>query len=61
MIPKLVMQLMQYERPVINGDCSIIQMNELAILMENKNTLNDLVHYLKKYLSEFDKKFTNFL
>ncbi|CAN1531196.1 WcaG Nucleoside-diphosphate-sugar epimerases [Flavobacteriaceae bacterium] len=79
-IPKFVMQLMQYESPVINGDGNysrdftyidnVIQMNELAMLTENKNalntvfntafgdrnTLNDLVHYLKKYLSEFDEK-----
>lgn len=79
-IPKFVMQLMQYESPVINGDGNysrdftyidnVIQMNELAMLTENKNalntvfntafgdrnSLNDLVHYLKKYLSEFDEK-----
>ncbi len=79
-IPKFVMQLMQYESPVINGDGNysrdftyidnVIQMNELAMLTENKkalntvfntafgdrNTLNDLVYFLKKYLSEFDEK-----
>jgi UDP-N-acetylglucosamine 4-epimerase len=79
-IPKFVMQFMQYKSPVINGDGNysrdftyidnVIQMNELAMLTENKNalntvfntafgdrnTLNDLVHYLKKYLSEFDEK-----
>ena len=79
-IPKFVMQLMQHESPVINGDGNysrdftyidnVIQMNELAMLTENaaalntvfntafgdRNTLNDLVHYLKKYLSEFDSK-----
>lgn len=49
---------------------NVIQMNELAMLTENpeaintvyntavgdRTTLNDLVGYLKKYLSEFDKK-----
>ena len=79
-IPKFVMQLMQHESPVINGDGNysrdftyidnVIQMNELAMLTDNaaalntvfntafgdRNTLNDLVHYLKKYLSEFDSK-----
>lgn len=47
---------------------NVIQMNELAMLTENpkalntiyntaygdRNTLNNLVHYLKKYLSEYD-------
>ncbi|HTO14689.1 MAG TPA: SDR family oxidoreductase [Edaphocola sp.] len=47
---------------------NVIQMNELAMFTDNKDalntvfntavgdrtTLNDLVHYLKKYLSEFD-------
>lgn len=79
-IPKFVMQLMNYESPVINGDGNysrdftyidnVIQMNALAISSENpeaintvyntafgdRNTLNDLVGYLKKYLSEFDPK-----
>ena len=49
---------------------NVIQMNELAMTSENpeaintvyntafgdRNTLNDLVGYLKKYLSEFDSK-----
>ncbi|CAC9976426.1 SDR family oxidoreductase [Flavobacterium panici] len=49
---------------------NVIQMNELAITTQNqsafntvyntafgdRNTLNDLVKYLKKYLSEFDPK-----
>ncbi|SEO50653.1 UDP-N-acetylglucosamine 4-epimerase [Flavobacterium sp. CF108] len=49
---------------------NVIQMNELAITTQNqfacntvyntafgdRNTLNDLVKYLKKYLSEFDSK-----
>jgi UDP-N-acetylglucosamine 4-epimerase len=49
---------------------NVIQMNELAITSQNpeavntvyntafgdRNTLNDLVGYLKKYLSEFDSK-----
>ena len=79
-IPKFVMQLMNYESPVINGDGNysrdftyidnVIQMNELAMTSQNpqaintvyntafgdRNTLNDLVSYLKKYLAEFDSK-----
>lgn len=79
-IPKFVMQLMNYESPVINGDGNysrdftyidnVIQMNELAMTSQNpqaintvyntafgdRNTLNDLVGYLKKYLTEFDSK-----
>lgn len=79
-IPKFVIQLMQHESPVINGDGNhsrdftyidnVIQMNELAITTTNpkaintvyntafgdRNTLNDLVKYLKEYLSEFDPK-----
>ena len=52
---------------------NIIQMNELAITTQNLNavntvyntafgdrtTLNDMVHYLKKYLSEFDSSIAN--
>lgn len=79
-IPKFVMQLMNYESPVINGDGNysrdftyidnVIQMNALAISSNNseaintvyntafgdRNTLNDLIRYLKKYLTEFDPK-----
>lgn len=79
-IPKFVMQFMNYESPVINGDGNysrdftyidnVIQMNELAVTSQNpdsintvyntafgdRNTLNDLVGYLKKYLAEFDQK-----
>jgi UDP-N-acetylglucosamine 4-epimerase len=79
-IPKFVMQLMNYESPVINGDGNysrdftyidnVVQMNELALKCQNsesvntvyntafgdRNTLNDLVQYLKEYLSEFDSK-----
>ena len=79
-IPKFVMQLMNYESPVINGDGNysrdftyidnVIQMNALAISANDpnavntvyntafgdRNTLNDLVGYLKKYLTEFDSK-----
>lgn len=79
-IPKFVMQLMNYESPVINGDGNysrdftyidnVIQMNELAMISQNqdaintvyntafgdRNTLNDLIGYLKKYLAEFDPK-----
>lgn len=79
-IPKFVLQLLNHESPIINGDGNfsrdftyidnVIQMNELAMLTENpvavntvyntafgdRNTLNDLVKYLKLYLSEFDEK-----
>jgi len=79
-IPKFVMQFMNYESPIINGDGNysrdftyidnVIQMNELAMTSQNpeavnsvyntafgdRNTLNDLVQYLKEYLSEFDPK-----
>lgn len=82
-IPKFVMQLMNYESPVINGDGNysrdftyienVIQMNELAMTSQNpeaintvyntafgdRNTLNDLVGYLKNYLAEFDSKIAN--
>ena len=77
-IPKFVMQLMNYESPIINGDGNysrdftyidnVIQMNALSISTENpdaintvyntaygeRNTLNDLVGFLKEYLSKFD-------
>lgn len=49
-IPKFVMQLMQLESPVINGDGNysrdftyidnVIQMNELALQTENKDAVN---------------------
>ncbi|TDD98792.1 SDR family oxidoreductase [Flavobacterium cellulosilyticum] len=79
-IPKFVMQLMQLESPLINGDGNysrdftyidnVIQMNELAMLTQNpeaintvfntaygdRNTLNDLVFYLKDNLAEYDPK-----
>lgn len=79
-IPKFVMQLMQHESPIINGDGNfsrdftyidnVIQMNELAMLTENpkaintvyntafgdRTTLNDLMQYLKQFLSEYDEK-----
>jgi len=77
-IPKFVMQLMKHESPVINGagDYSrdftyidnVIQMNELAMLTQNKGavntvyntavgdrtTLNELVAHLKEFLKEYD-------
>ncbi|OYU81538.1 MAG: LPS biosynthesis protein WbpP [Flavobacterium sp. BFFFF1] len=77
-IPKFVMQFMNYESPVINGDGNfsrdftyidnVIQMNELAMTTTNpeavntvyntafgdRTTLNDLVGYLKQFLSEHD-------
>lgn len=77
-IPKFVMQLMQHESPVINGDGNysrdftyidnVIKMNELAMDTQNpqaintvyntafgdRNTLNNLIGYLKEFLSEFD-------
>jgi UDP-N-acetylglucosamine 4-epimerase len=79
-IPKFVMQLMNLESPQIKGDGNysrdftyidnVIQMNELAILVEDKeaintvyntaygdrNTLNDLVGYLKQELAVFDPR-----
>jgi len=79
-IPKFVMQLMQLESPIINGDGNysrdftyidnVIQMNELAITAINpeavntvfntaygdRNTLNDLVGYLKEFLSAYDPR-----
>ncbi|OOV29251.1 LPS biosynthesis protein WbpP [Flavobacterium sp. LM5] len=79
-IPKFVMQFMQLESPVINGDGNysrdftyidnVIQMNELAMTTTNpeaintvfntafgdRNTLNDLVGYLKLYLGELDER-----
>ena len=77
-IPLFVKQLMNHQAPTINGDGNysrdftyidnVIQMNELAMLTENKEaintvfntavgdrtTLNDLVRILKKHLSKFD-------
>ena len=82
-IPKFVMQLMNNESPVINGDGNfsrdftyidnVIQMNERAMTSQNpkaintvyntaygdRNTLNDLVGYLKEYLSEYDAKISD--
>jgi UDP-N-acetylglucosamine/UDP-N-acetylgalactosamine 4-epimerase len=79
-IPKFVMQLMNHESPIINGDGNysrdftyidnVIQMNELAIETTNpeaintvyntaygdRNTLNDLVAYLKEFLADYDSK-----
>lgn len=79
-IPKFVIQFMNYERPTINGDGNfsrdftyidnVIQMNELAMLTDNKEaintvyntafgdrtTLNDLIKYLKTELSFYDPK-----
>lgn len=79
-IPKFVMQLMQLESPLINGDGNysrdftyidnVIQMNELAMTTQNpdavntvfntaygdRNTLNDLVGYLKEFLSAHDPR-----
>jgi UDP-N-acetylglucosamine 4-epimerase len=82
-IPLFVKQLMNDESPVINGDGmhsrdftyidNVIQMNELALLTENKEaintvyntavgertTLNELVKLLKQYLSEYDPEIAN--
>ena len=79
-IPKFVMQLMQHESPVINGDGNysrdftyidnVVQMNDLALFTNNpqavntvyntaygeRTTLNELVAYLKEYLSAFDRE-----
>lgn len=77
-IPKFVLQFMKHESPVINGDGNysrdftyidnVVQMNELAMLSQNKDALNtvyntafgdrttlkELVGYLKEFLSEYD-------
>jgi UDP-N-acetylglucosamine 4-epimerase len=82
-IPKFVIQLMNHESPVINGDGSnsrdftyidnVIQMNELAMFTTNPEaintiyntaygdctTLNDLVKYIKEYLTAFDADIAN--
>lgn len=82
-IPLFVKKLLNHEPPVINGDGmhsrdftyidNVIQMNELALLTENKEaintvyntavgertTLNDLVILLKKFLSEYDPEIAN--
>jgi UDP-N-acetylglucosamine 4-epimerase len=82
-IPKFVMQLMQLESPLINGDGNysrdftyidnVIQMNELAMTTQNpeavntvfntaygdRNTLNNLVDYLKEFLSVYDPRIAN--
>ena len=82
-IPKFVMQLMQHQSPIINGDGNysrdftyidnVIQMNELAMTTTqpeaintvfntafgDRNTLNDLVDYLKAYLGEYDESIKN--
>jgi UDP-N-acetylglucosamine/UDP-N-acetylgalactosamine 4-epimerase len=79
-IPKFVMQLMQLESPVINGDGNysrdftyidnVIQMNELAMKTQNpdaintvfntaygdRNTLKDLMGYLKQFLIAYNPK-----
>ena len=79
-IPKFVMQLMQLESPIINGDGNysrdftyidnVIQMNELAMTTQNpaavntvyntaygdRNTLNNLVEYLKEFLAKYDPR-----
>lgn len=79
-IPKFVMQLMQLESPLINGDGNysrdftyidnVIQMNELAMTTNkpdavntvyntaygDRNTLNNLVDYLKEFLSVYDER-----
>lgn len=82
-IPKFVMQLMQLESPILNGDGNysrdftyidnVIQMNELAMTTENqealntvyntaygdRTTLNELLVYLKEYLSRYDERIAN--
>lgn len=82
-IPKFVMQLINGESPIINGDGNysrdftyidnVIQMNELAMTTNNKDavntvyntafgdqtTLNDLVLYLKEFLSEYNSAINN--
>jgi len=82
-IPKFVIQLMQHESPVVNGDGNysrdftyidnVILMNELAMLSQNnealntvyntaygdRTTLNELLTYLKDFLSEYDINIKN--
>ena len=82
-IPKFVMQLMEKQSPIINGDGNfsrdftyidnIIKINELAITTQNnkaintvynaaygdRTTLNEMVFYLKEFLSEFDESIKN--
>ncbi len=82
-IPKFVMQFINHESPVINGDGmfsrdftyidNVIQMNEKALLVENKEalntvyntafgdrtTLNDLINYIKEFLSNYDAAIAN--
>ena len=82
-IPKFVMQLMNGESPIINGDGNysrdftyidnVIKMNELAMTTQNpaavntvyntafgdRTTLNQMVNYLKEYLSDFDSSIKN--
>lgn len=82
-IPLFVKQLINHQSPVVNGDGNysrdftyidnVIQMNELAMLTHNpdslntvyntavgdRTTLNDLLKYLKEYLSEFDEEIRN--
>lgn len=77
-IPKFVMQFMNHESPVINGDGNfsrdftyidnVLQMNYLAVTTTNplavntvyntacgdRTTLNDLVNYLRAFLSMYD-------
>ena len=79
-IPKFVMQFMNYESPIINGGGeysrdftyidNVVLMNLLALTSDNskaqnqiyntafgeRTTLNDLITYLKDYLSELDPK-----
>ena len=79
-IPKFVGQFLNYQSPVINGDGNfsrdftyidnVIQMNELAMLTDNKEavntvyntafgertTLNELVNSLKLFLTAYDAK-----
>ncbi len=79
-IPKFVIQLMNHESPVINGDGeysrdftyidNVILMNLLALTSQKeeslnqvyntafgeRTTLNNLMKYLKEYLSAFDPK-----
>ena len=82
-IPKFVAQFLNHESPVINGDGNfsrdftyidnVIQMNELAMLTENKSaintvyntafgertTLNELVNSLREFLSTYDNEIAN--
>lgn len=82
-IPLFVKKLIAHENPIVNGDGSfsrdftyvknVVQMNMLALAVENKNALNtvyntacgdrttllDLISYIKENLAKFDPAIAN--